>query len=438
MKRILAAVTAPDIIRVIDEACKKYASYFDFDICSDTDEIIKYINYELPEIKVIDFTSTRIDSRQILESISADPWLHNGGIIAVVADMEERKEIEEQKNANILIVQTKRQFADNFSRLLHILWLNQQFLFSRGMQGQLGTSESGSFICGNDPIDIQVYTSFLLNYLYSSNRIDTDIRRKLHTVLMELLFNALEHGNCGISYEEKTEWLEKGNDILALIKQKAQLDENKKKHIYISYEISGVKAEFSIRDEGAGFDWRSRVKKEVTPGMHGMGIHISENLVSDMTYNEKGNEVRFFVSLAGKGAANTVPLIMSPYQAVDYADKETVCLQNERTNNLFFIVSGKYAVYSGRKLVSILTPNDLFIGEMSFLLNDRRSATILSVGNGKLIKIPKEAFLNLLRKNPHYGIFLSKLLAQRLYVQTQKTMALNKELAELREKENQK
>jgi len=222
-----AAVTAPDIIRVIDEACKKYASYFDFDICSDTDEIIKYINYELPEIKVIDFTSTRIDSRQILESISADPWLHNGGIIAVVTDMEERKEIEEQKNANILIVQTKRQFADNFSRLLHILWLNQQFLFSRGMQGQLGTSESGSFICGNDPIDIQVYTSFLLNYLYSSNRIDTGIRSKLHTVLMELLFNALEHGNCGISYEEKTEWLEKGNDILALIKQKAQLDENK-------------------------------------------------------------------------------------------------------------------------------------------------------------------------------------------------------------------
>lgn len=243
MKKILAAVTAPDIIHIIDEACKKYASYFDFDICSDTDEIIKYINYELPEIKVIDFTSTRIDSRQILESISADPWLHNGGIIAVVADMEERKEIEEQKNANILIVQTKRQFADNFSRLLHILWLNQQFLFSRGMQGQLGTSESGSFICGNDPIDIQVYTSFLLNYLYSSNRIDTDIRSKLHTVLMELLFNALEHGNCGISYEEKTEWLEKGNDILVLIKQKAQLDENKKKHIYISYEISGAKAE---------------------------------------------------------------------------------------------------------------------------------------------------------------------------------------------------
>ena len=43
----------------------------------------------------------------------------------------------------------------------------------------------------------------------------------------------------------------------------------------------------------------------------------------------------------------------------------------------------------------------MFIGEMAFLLNDRRSATILSIGAGKLIRIPKVSFLNLIRKNPH-------------------------------------
>lgn len=72
----------------------------------------------------------------------------------------------------------------------------------------------------------------------------------------------------------------------------------------------------------------------------------------------------------------------------------------------------------------------MFIGEMSFLLNDKRSATILSIGRGRLIKIPKAAFLGLIRKNPHYGIFLSKLLAQRLVIQTQKTMVLNQALQE--------
>src|SRR5574344_1640823 len=108
-----------------------------------------------------------------------------------------------------------------------------------------------------------------------------------------------------------------------------------------------------------------------------------------------------------------------------------VCKENEMSNDLFFIVSGRFAVYSGRKLNTVLTPNDMFIGEMAFLLNDRRTATILAVGDCKLIKIPKSAFLLLIRKNPHYGIFLSKMLAQRLLRQTQTSISLQKKLAEI-------
>ena len=57
---------------------------------------------------------------------------------------------------------------------------------------------------------------------------------------------------------------------------------------------------------------------------------------------------------------------------------------------------------------------------------------MLSNGDGKLIRIPKNAFLNLIRKNPHYGIFLSKLLAQRLRTQTQKIVSITNELNELK------
>jgi CRP-like cAMP-binding protein len=74
----------------------------------------------------------------------------------------------------------------------------------------------------------------------------------------------------------------------------------------------------------------------------------------------------------------------------------------------------------------------MFIGEMSFLLNDRRSATILSIGEGRLIKIPKVSFLQIIRNNPHYGIFLSKLLAQRLLKQNRKTLMLAEEIVELK------
>ena len=99
---------------------------------------------------------------------------------------------------------------------------------------------------------------------------------------------------------------------------------------------------------------------------------------------------------------------------------------------MYFIVSGRYGVYADGKLVSVLTPDDMFIGEMAFLLNDRRSATILSAGEGKLIRIPKVSFLNLIRKNPHYGIFLSKLLAQRVVRQNNRTVELSAEIKDLK------
>ena len=125
---------------------------------------------------------------------------------------------------------------------------------------------------------------------------------------------------------------------------------------------------------------------------------------------------------------------MKPFDTIEYKDKQIVCRENELSNDLFFIVSGRFAVYAGRKLTTVLTPNDMFIGEMAFLLNDRRTATILAVGDCKLIKIPKSSFLLLIRKNPHYGIFLSKMLAQRLLNQTKTTISLQKKIAGLEHK----
>ena len=66
------------------------------------------------------------------------------------------------------------------------------------------------------------------------------------------------------------------------------------------------------------------------------------------------------------------------------------------------------------KQLSVLTPADMFVGEMSFLINNRRSATVTSLGRSSLIKISKVDFVNLIRRNPHYGMFLARLLAQRL------------------------
>ena len=249
---------------------------------------------------------------------------------------------------------------------------------------------------------------------------------------VEYTDDTLEHGNCNISFTEKTAWLFSGKEMIDLIMEKNKDPEIAAKRIHISYLITNEKSYFKIKDEGKGFDWHYQMSREEDETqLHGRGIMLSQGLVSNIKYNEKGNQVSFEMNNI-QLHSNTIPGIMETFEMVHLTDKQVVCRQNEPSTDLYFIVSGRYAVYAEKKLVSVLTPNDMFIGEMAFLLNDRRSATILAVGNGKLLRIPKSAFLNLIRKNPHYGIFLSKLLAQRLLRQTQKTIKLSSQLNELK------
>ena len=416
-------------------ALQKFERYFNGEFLWFTPQIINYINYELPEIKILDYTSEDTDCDTILSTINADPWLHYGGIIAVCETRGKKQTLEELKDSNILCVLTLEEFKQNFERLLKLILANQQFVFHRGLQNDFAGEESGSFSFDNDLLDIHFYSSFLISYLYNTNKISSVDRFNLQIALSELLNNALEHGNLEISYEEKSKWMEENGEIVSLIEQKRLDPKFSNRKIGISYILNQDFCSFTISDDGNGFDWKKYTQKqaEESTQLHGRGIQLSGEMVGTLSYNDKGNKVTLKIK-SQKNSSNNIPGVMRTFETVTFKDREVICRENEPTNDLYFIVSGKYAVYSGRKLVSVLTPNDMFIGEMAFLLNDRRSATILASGNCRLIKIPKIDFLDMIRKNPHYGIFLSKMLAQRLFNQTHKTIELQKLINEEKNK----
>jgi CRP-like cAMP-binding protein len=64
--------------------------------------------------------------------------------------------------------------------------------------------------------------------------------------------------------------------------------------------------------------------------------------------------------------------------------------------------------------VSTLSEEDIFLGEMSFLLEHRRTATVRATTNGRLIKVSKRAFVEAIKRKPHYALLLARLLAQRI------------------------
>jgi CRP-like cAMP-binding protein len=92
----------------------------------------------------------------------------------------------------------------------------------------------------------------------------------------------------------------------------------------------------------------------------------------------------------------------------------TVFRQGEPGDFLYYIAKGHFDVLVNDKRVARLSPDDIFMGEMSFLLNNRRSATVRATSDAVLIRISKKDFVEAIKQKPQYALFLSRLLAQRI------------------------
>ncbi len=396
--------------------CGKFQNVFEPVFFDEAERALEYLKYELPEVNVINFGDANVDAESILDLIKSDPWLHYGGIIGVHVASQEKELSEQMPDSNIISLIPRGQFVSSFFRVLRIIVQNRQILFQRGIQSYLTGSISGNLVMDNDPFNVHTYANLVTNFLYNSHYIDIDRKERLHVGLFEMLMNAVEHGNCEISYEEKSRWLEEHGDIIDLIRRKAREPAVRNKRVHFTYRITPERSYFRIRDEGRGFDWRSRIASNShgpNLALHGHGISMTRHYMENLQYNDAGNEVSFELSHATHGV-NAVPGIFQDQEETPFSDRDVVFTEGEESNYLYYIVSGTLDVYSGGEHITSLGPEDMFLGEMSFLLNDRRSATVISRGSSSLIRISKNSFVNAIKENPHYGIFLARLLAQRL------------------------
>lgn len=416
MKRMPVMCADSEINNRIERICRKFGNYFEPVFLTDAVEALEYLKYELPEISVIHYSDKQLDARSVLRTIQSDPWLHYGGIIAVHARQDAEEVVNEVPDSSIIAMISRGEFVSGFFRVLRIVIQNRQILFQRDIQAFLITNVSGSFVMDNDPFNVRAYANIVANFLYNLNYTDRDGKDRIHVALFEILMNAVEHGNCAITFDEKNQWLRKHGDILNLIRRKNEDPIVKRRRVFFTYRITPERSFFTVRDEGAGFDWRTRMRQQHSDtrlSLHGRGIQLAEIYAENLSYNDTGNEVSFEFTHA-QNESNVVPEAFRSEQEVTFGDRGIVFREGEESNFLYYIVSGRLKVYAGGQYLSTLTPADIFLGEMSFLLSNRRSATVLSDGQSVLIRISKNAFVNVIKDKPHYGIFLARLLAQRL------------------------
>ncbi|MGC9386666.1 MAG: response regulator [Hydrogenovibrio sp.] len=111
---------------------------------------------------------------------------------------------------------------------------------------------------------------------------------------LELLVNAVEHGNLGITYDEKTELIRDGR-LSEEIQRRLQQPENADKFVTLALERRDDQLSVTITDMGNGFAFEDYLEFSLERAMdnHGRGIMMANKLSFDeLTYLDGGRRVR--------------------------------------------------------------------------------------------------------------------------------------------------
>lgn len=411
--------TDPEIESRINQAFRNNGGLeYEIRYLGDTDEILEFMNYELPEIVIINFSDPQVEIDRIINHIKNDTWLLNFGIIGLYNQGKDDEEemLRRLKDLNVLTLLDQYRIRSHIVRSVEIIEQNYQIIFQREFTKKLLEGASGSFVLENDILSVPLFAGIGATILSQRGVINPDNKMLLQLALAELIVNGVEHGNCGISYEEKTEAMDRGLTVVELVADRCKDPAVAAKKVFIDWEIQKDQSVFIIRDEGEGFDVAAHMEKVENQdeySLHGRGIKMATMLNLSLDYNDKGNEVILTVP-HDLQVSREVPVGFSNEQVLQVKKNDIIFREGERSDFLYYISSGTFSIFHKNKHVGMLSAGDLFMGEMSFLLDKKRSATVRAETPGKLVRLSRKTFVNVIREYPHYGIFLSKLLAKRL------------------------
>ena len=128
----------------------------------------------------------------------------------------------------------------------------------------------------------------------SSGPYEENERINVELGLVELITNALEHGNLEISAQEKINALNE-NRLEELYFEKENKPELSSRKLTVTFTMDTESCEWIIEDQGNGFDWKNikdPTKDDNILELSGRGIFISGFLFDELEYSGRGNIVR--------------------------------------------------------------------------------------------------------------------------------------------------
>lgn len=151
--------------------------------------------------------------------------------------------------------------------------------------------------------------------------------------LVEVLMNAIEHGNLEIDYHDKEHAL-RTHTLEDLVQERRHQAPYAARQVTVTYALFPNYVTFTIRDDGPGFDWRAYMQplldlEDDCLRLHGRGLLITRTCMDRCLFNPQGNEVtlvKYLVPpgepvshLTGTGSDEEVPMEMykEPHMHID-------------------------------------------------------------------------------------------------------------------------
>lgn len=116
---------------------------------------------------------------------------------------------------------------------------------------------------------------------------------QLEVAVYEALYNAIEHGNLGLSFDEKRSLIECGrHDEWIAARRKSEPYASR--IVTVVLQFTDQEMRITVSDKGDGFDWEKTIAElddGQLVGVNGRGIRIMQSAFDEVNYHERGTAV---------------------------------------------------------------------------------------------------------------------------------------------------
>jgi CheY-like chemotaxis protein/anti-sigma regulatory factor (Ser/Thr protein kinase) len=265
---------------------------------ANSSEALRAMSEEAPAVVLTDLQMPDCDGLELVEKIRSDyPSVPVVLITTVGSEKSAMKALQGGAASYVPKNELSAELADSLERVVAAAQAtqNRRRLLSRLTRVEL------EFVFENDPCYIPVLVAQVQDQLAPFNSCDQNALIRIGVALEEAVLNGMYHGN--LEVDSKLRQVDE-KQFHRLIEERRHLPPYSARQLHVRACMSPTRAEFTVADEGPGFD-PSSLPDPTDPvnleTIGGRGLLLIRTFMDEVRFNERGNAITLVKDCAPKG-----------------------------------------------------------------------------------------------------------------------------------------